>query len=59
MSMGTFDEMEFERREKLIAAVETESADDRTRFEGHVEDEEASVDDLLTQFNELKEQRGT
>jgi len=55
--MGTFDEMEFERREKLIAAVETESADERTRFEGHVEDEDASVDELLSQFNTLKEQR--
>lgn len=58
MSMGTFDEMEFERREKLIAAVETDSDDDRSAFEGHVEYTDDSVDELLSQFKALKDQRG-
>ncbi|WP_332889013.1 DUF5786 family protein [Halegenticoccus soli] len=57
--MGTFDEEEYERREKKISSVNTDSDDDRrTKFEGRVEYTGAdSVDELLTRLKELKEAR--
>ncbi|WP_440992036.1 DUF5786 family protein [Haloarchaeobius baliensis] len=55
MSMGKFDEQEYERREKQISSVNTDSDDQRTVFEGRIEyigDE--SVDDLLARLREMK-----
>lgn len=57
MSMGTFDEEEHERREKMISSVDAESDDRRTTFEGDVEyTGEESVDELLSRLEELKEE---
>lgn len=55
MSMGTFDEEEYERREAKIAAVDADSDDRRTDFEGRVEyTGDDSVDELLERLRELK-----
>ena len=57
MSMGTFDAEEFERREKMISSVETDSDDRRTDFEGHVEyTGDDSVEELLSRLKELREE---
>lgn len=56
MSMGTFDEEEYERREKQISSVSTDSDDQRTIFEGHIEyTGDDSIGELLTKFHEVKE----
>lgn len=56
MSMGAFDEEEYERREKKIGSVDADSDDDRTPFEGRLEfTGDESVDELLARLKELKE----
>lgn len=58
MSMGTYDAEEFERREKMISSVETESDDRRIDFEGHVEyTGDDSIEELLSRLKELREER--
>lgn len=58
MSMGTFDAEEFERREKMISSVETDSDDRRTDFEGRFEyTGDDSVEELLSRLKELREER--
>lgn len=58
MSMGTFDHEEYERRERMISAIDTESEGRRTNFEGRVEyTDETSVDELLSRLHALKEAR--
>lgn len=54
MSMGTFDEQEYERREKQINSINTDSDDQRILFEGHLEYSDNSLDELLTTFSEVK-----
>lgn len=57
MSMGTFDEEEFERREEKISSVDADSDDRRPNFEGRVEyTGDDSVDELLSRLKELKEE---
>jgi len=56
MSMGKFDEEEYERREKKINSVNTESDDHRAIFEGRIEyTGEDSIEDLLARLKTLKE----
>ncbi|WP_306061633.1 DUF5786 family protein [Natronococcus wangiae] len=58
MSMGTYDAEEFERREKMISSVETESDDRRIDFEGRVEyTGDDSIEELLSRLKELREER--
>lgn len=58
MSMGTFDAEEFERRERLISSVETESDDRRTAFEGRLEyTDDNSVDDMLARLKDVRNAR--
>lgn len=58
MSMGTFDAEEYERREKRISRIRTDTDDRRPVFEGRFEYiGDDSVDDLLARWNELKETR--
>jgi hypothetical protein len=58
MSMGTFDAEEFERRERMISSVETESDDRRTNFEGRLEfTDDESVDDLLARLKDVRDAR--
>lgn len=55
MSMGTFDAKEHERREKKISSVVTDSDDQRTNFEGHVEyTGDDSIEELLARLKEVK-----
>ncbi len=57
MSMGTFDEEEYERREKKISSVNTDSDDQRTAFEGRIEyTGDDSVNKLLSRLKELKKE---
>jgi hypothetical protein len=56
MSMGTFDAEEFERREKMISSVETDSDDERTNFEGCLEyTGDQSVEELLARLRERQD----
>ena len=56
MSMGKFDEEEYERREKKLSSVNTDSDDHRAIFEGRIEyTGDDSVDELLARLKELKE----
>lgn len=57
MSMGTFDEEEFERRERLLASTETETDDQRTTFEGRLEFSHDSVEELLSRYETIKRKR--
>lgn len=59
VSMGTFDEQEYERREKQSSSISTDSDDHRTLFEGHLEYSDNSLDELLTTSSEVKEARST
>jgi Family of unknown function (DUF5786) len=56
MSIGRFDAEEYERREKRLRRIRTDSDDQRPTFKGHLEyigDE--SVDELLAQWATLKD----
>lgn len=54
MSLGAYDEDEYERRERKNAAVDTSDEDTRSFYEGSVEyDAGESADDLLDQFEEI------
>jgi hypothetical protein len=58
MSMGTFDAEEFERREKMISSVETNSDDERTNFEGRLEyTGDQSVEELLARLRARRERQ--
>lgn len=58
MSMGTFDQQEYERRERMISSVDARPNDRRPSFEGRIEYvDESSVDDLLARLKELKARR--
>jgi hypothetical protein len=58
MSMGTFDAEEFERREKMISSVETDSDDERTNFEGRLEyTGDQSVEELLARLRARRERQ--
>jgi hypothetical protein len=58
MSMGTFDAAEFERREKMISAIETESDDRRTTYEGRLEyTGDDSVEELLARMRTRRDAR--
>lgn len=58
MSMGTFDHEEYERREKMIHAVDAAENYRRTDFEGHIEYVGGeSVAELLSRLKELRENR--
>lgn len=56
MSMGTFDAEEYERREKRLSRIQTDTDDQRPIFEGRLQyiDGE-SVDELLARWHTLKE----
>jgi hypothetical protein len=54
MSMGAYDEVEHERRERKNSEVELSTDDDRTEYHGKVEyDTGESTEDLLDQFKEI------
>ena len=54
--MGSFDEEEYERREKKINSLNTDSDDQRTVFKGRIEyTGNDSIDELLDRLKELKE----
>lgn len=55
MSLGAYDEDEFERRERKNAEVDLSEDDTRTTYEGSVEyDSGDSADELLAQFEKMK-----
>ncbi|MFB6070683.1 MAG: DUF5786 family protein [Halanaeroarchaeum sp.] len=55
MSLGAYDEDEYERRERKNAAVDMSEEDTRSSYEGSVEyDSGDSADELLAQFEEIK-----
>lgn len=55
MSMGDYDEIEHERRERKASSVDTDFSDDRTTYEGTVEyDDGTTAEELLEQFDEIK-----
>lgn len=55
MSLGAYDEDEFERRERKNAEVDLSEDDTRTTYEGSVEyDSGDSADELLAQFEKIK-----
>lgn len=55
MSLGAYDEDEFERRERKNAEVDLSEDDTRTTYEGSVEyDSGDSADELLDQFQKIK-----
>ena len=56
MSMGKFDAEEYERREKRLSRIRTDTDDRRSIFEGrlkYINDD--SVDELLARWHNLKE----
>lgn len=56
MSMGRFDAEEYERREKRLSRIRTDTNDRRPIFEGRLEYiDDDSVDDLLARWHSLKE----
>lgn len=56
MSMGRFDGEEYERREKRLRRIRTDTDDQRPIFKGHLEYiEDDSVDELLAQWIKLKD----
>lgn len=58
MSMGRFDGEEYERREKRLRRIRTDTDDQRPIFKGHLEYiGDDSVDELLVQWTKLKETR--
>ncbi|MFB6188876.1 MAG: DUF5786 family protein [Halapricum sp.] len=55
MSMGAFDEDEYERRERKNSEVDASFDDDRSAYRGSVEyDSGESAEELLDQFQEIK-----
>lgn len=55
MSMGDYDEIEHERRERKASSVDTDFSDDRTTYHGTVEyDDGSTAEELLKQFDEIK-----
>jgi len=55
MSMGAYDEDEHERREEKAAAVDADTDDTRTEYQGSVNYESgASTEALLNQFKQIK-----
>ena len=55
MSMGAYDEAEYERRERKSNTVDASFDDDRHEYEGTVEyDSGDSTEDLLSQFEKIK-----
>lgn len=56
MSIGRFDEEEYERREKRLRRIRTDTDDQRPIFKGHLEYiGDDSVDELLAQWAKLKD----
>jgi len=54
MSMGAYDEVEHERRERKHSEVEVNDDDRRTEYNGTVEhDSDESTEELLDQFREI------
>lgn len=54
MSMGAFDEVEYERRERKNSEVEVSDDDRRTEYRGEVEyDSDESTEELLDQFRAI------
>ncbi|WP_436907244.1 DUF5786 family protein [Halosimplex marinum] len=54
MSMGAYDEVEHERRERKHSEVEVSDDDQRTEYRGTVEyDSDESTEELLDQFKEI------
>ena len=57
MSMGAYDEDEYERREEKSTHVDADFDDERTVYRGEVEyDSGDSTEDLLDQFKELQDE---
>ena len=55
MSMGDYDEVEHERRERKTSSIDADFSDDRTVYEGKIEfDSGDSAEELLAQFDENK-----
>lgn len=55
MSLGAYDEDEYERRERKNATVDMSEDDTRNSYEGSIEyDSGDSADELLAQFEEIK-----
>jgi hypothetical protein len=55
MSMGAYDEDEHERREEKAAAVDADTDDTRTEYQGSVNYESGeSAEALLNQFKQIK-----
>lgn len=55
MSLGAYDEDEYERRERKNATVDLSEDDTRHVYEGKVEfDSGDSADELLEKFREIK-----
>lgn len=55
MSLGAYDEDEYERRERKNATVDMSEDDTRNSYEGSVEyDSGDSADELLAKFEEIK-----
>lgn len=55
MSMGAYDEDEHERREEKAAAVDADTDDTRTEYQGSVNYESGeSTEALLNQFKQIK-----
>ena len=56
MSMGKFDAEEYERREKRLSRIRTDTDDRRSIFEGRLQYiNDDSVDELLARWHNLKE----
>ncbi len=54
MSMGAYDEAEHERRERKASTVDADFDDQRNEYEGRVEYEGESTEELLDQFKEIQ-----
>ena len=55
MSLGAYDEDEYERRERKNATVDMSEDDDRSTYHGSVEyDSGDSTEELLAQFEDIK-----
>jgi len=55
MSLGAYDEDEYERRERKNATVDMSEDDTRSSYEGSVEyDSGDSADELLAKFEEIQ-----
>ena len=55
MSMGAYDEDEHERREEKATAVDADTDDTRTEYQGSVNYESGeSAEALLNQFKQIK-----